>query len=493
MESFYLPVEGFPCRKREILSGGTEKTAYFPEETRASLHGIAALLIGPGVKIEDGEIGRMAAQTLAVRGKTVEDPVFTVGEYAVRADFLRPADAFRSDGRSVNGEGYELILVRDLAKPHPRQKRELAMIAVFAERSGFPVARTTLAYADPSFVREKDGDMAGLIRFLDVTDEVSRLMPAFRTELKKRLSETASGAESCVLRQECFSGADCPFARQCSGVTAKEGKGPDVFDIPGIGGKELIRALNDGKTDAEELLRSGKLNRMQAEHVRLLLSGQTRTVDRAGLAAWLEHVREPVWFLDFEGDSSAVPPFEGMKPFDTLPFAFSLFREDDPDGGYVFFRGPETDPREEMARELISRIKEPGTVLAYDRNYEKTVLKLLADQYPAYAQGLERIRAALVDLSTPFRDLTYYDVRMNGSVSLKSVSPALSPADPALSYDMLASVKNGSDAVAAYRRMRSCGPKEREELTDALVAYSRMDTYTMVRILRRLREETVES
>jgi hypothetical protein len=85
----------------------------------------------------------------------------------------------------------------------------------------------------------------------------------------------------------------------------------------------------------------------------------------------------------------------------------------------------------------------------------------------------------------PFRDFDYYHPEQKGSVSLKSVLPAVT----GRSYDDLA-INNGDDASLAYLTMTYgiMSEQEKEELRADLEKYCAMDTEGMIWIVEKLYE-----
>ncbi len=126
--------------------------------------------------------------------------------------------------------------------------------------------------------------------------------------------------------------------------------------------------------------------------------------------------------------------------------------------------------------------------LAYNMSFEKTVIRWLAEMYPDLADRLMDIHDNLHDLMVPFREQSYYSTAMQGSYSIKYVLPALYPDDPELDYHNLDGVHNGGEASAAFAEMSSYPPEKRELLRASLLKYCELDTYAMVKVLRRLRE-----
>ena len=86
-------------------------------------------------------------------------------------------------------------------------------------------------------------------------------------------------------------------------------------------------------------------------------------------------------------------------------------------------------------------------VTAYNKAFECTRLKELAETFPDLAEHLLNIRSNIVDLLVPFQSGYYYNRAMGGSFSIKSVLPAIFPDDPELDYHNLEGVHNGGEGV----------------------------------------------
>lgn len=89
-----------------------------------------------------------------------------------------------------------------------------------------------------------------------------------------------------------------------------------------------------------------------------------------------------VSYLDFEWETYAFPPYEGMKPFDVLVFQYSLHIEEQQELRHVGFIG-ERDCRRAFLEHLLAHIPKTGTILVYNmEGAEKLRLVQLAQQFP---------------------------------------------------------------------------------------------------------------
>ena len=77
---------------------------------------------------------------------------------------------------------------------------------------------------------------------------------------------------------------------------------------------------------------------------------------------------------------------------------------------------------------------------------------------------------------------------MQGSYSIKQVLPALCPDDPELDYHNLDEIHHGGEASTAFAQLHTKSPEEVEQTRKNLLAYCKLDTLAMVKILEKLYE-----
>ena len=107
-------------------------------------------------------------------------------------------------------------------------------------------------------------------------------------------------------------------------------------------------------------------------------------------------------------------------------------------------------------------------------------MKDLAHDFPEYRDAFRERISRIKDLAVPFAKKYYYSKIMNGSNSLKAILPALAPD---LKYEELI-IKDGNTASIAFERLQpETDLFKIIETRDNLIAYCKMDTLAMVRIL----------
>ena len=204
--------------------------------------------------------------------------------------------------------------------------------------------------------------------------------------------------------------------------------------------------------------------------------------DAPGAARALKAYRAPLHFLDFETIQFVVPQWPGTRPYQQIPFQFSLHTLLG-DGSIVhreFLDLSGDDPSEAFAKALVRECGDTGTVLVYNAAFEKTRIRELAQRYPRLRSALLGIVERVVDLLPVVKD-HYYHPSQQGSWSIKKVLPAMVPW---LSYEDLDGVQDGGGAMEAYLEAihQDTDAQQRAALRKQLLTYCGLDTWAMVRI-----------
>ena len=208
--------------------------------------------------------------------------------------------------------------------------------------------------------------------------------------------------------------------------------------------------------------------------------------DRIALKTWMSDIQFPISFLDFEWECYAIPPYDGMKPYDVLPFEYSLhvLKEDGTMLHHVFLSVH--DDREEIANSLIQEMPKTGSIIAYNANGAETIrIQELAERFPDKAKALLNMNARMKDLQMPFLTGIVYDTRMNGCWTLKQIMSMMD--DPG--YQDL-DIRKGMDAVFQWRHLDREDQDEAESnaIIEELKAYCGMDSYAMTVVYRWLQD-----
>lgn len=431
---------------------------------------LAQQLFPGGIEIPyDGlTIPEQLARTQAALAthKVIYEASFEYDGIFVKVDILRK-------GRG----GWEIYEVKSATSAKDVYLDDVALQYHVLTGAGIAVSKAFIVHLNNSYVRQGDIDVQQLFTTFDATKVAKATQHEVKTAVLAMQKMLKAGKEPCIdIGPHCSIPYDCDFHDHCWAHIPDE----SVFDLAGSGVdkfalyREGIIRLADVPLDRLK----GK-QRQQAEALR----ERSVTVDRKAVQAFLDQLWYPLCFLDFETFQSAVPPFDGTRAYQQIPFQYSLHQLKRKGGKLwhsEFLAAPNSDPRRALLEQLLEEIPEDACVLAYNASFEKGVLESLAIAYPRQAKKIGKIIANMRDLIVPFRSRHVYHWQMQGSASIKKVLPALVPE---LSYDDL-EIGEGGAAMEAWHRMGAAESREElEGIRKALRGYCELDTLAMVKLL----------
>jgi hypothetical protein len=217
-------------------------------------------------------------------------------------------------------------------------------------------------------------------------------------------------------------------------------------------------------------------------------------IDRATLKEFTNSVVYPIYFLDFETISSPLPLFKKTKPYQHLPFQYSLHVQRDEEVTeasvtHVSFLAEGTldkDPRLAFMSSLLSVIGTSGSIVVYSA-FEQNILQGIARDFPEFEEPIRAIVSRIVDMMQPFAAKAYYTAAMQGSYSIKKVLPALVP-ECASSYKQLEIADGGTASSLFLQMMQGRYTEDIQKARDNLEKYCKLDTWAMVKVFEKVKE-----
>jgi len=327
------------------------------------------------------------------------------------------------------------------------------------------------------YVRQGDIEVDKLFTSEDISQQVlARLqgMPDVVQELRATLREAAE--PGIDIGPHCKDPYECDFIPYCWQHIPED----SIFDLRGRG-IDKFALYNQGIVRLEDVPLE-QLNGAQRFQAEATLERRDVT-DCEAVREFLDSLWYPLCHLDFETFDTPLPPFDGVRPYQKIPFQYSLHIQQEAGAEpehFEYLAPPNVDPRRELIGQLLAVIPEDACVLTYNQSFEKGVLRDLAALFPDMAEAIEARLASVRDLMVPFKKRYVYRWTMRGSYSIKEVLPALVQE---MSYAGL-EIADGMAAMQAYLEMCALvSGEELERLRAAMLEYCRLDTLAMVRIL----------
>lgn len=256
--------------------------------------------------------------------------------------------------------------------------------------------------------------------------------------------------------------------------------------------------FNQTEKNIIEITKNFIVNNMQKNYSKIL--DMTRYDDL--LEILKDYFKFPIYMYDFETAKWAIPRFNNSFSYQQIPFQYSIhvladenfdFNNQDTIKHFNFISDTLTDPRLDFLKKFIVDCFKygPGIYVAYNKSFEKSVLKYLMYIFPDYKKPLLWIYQHTIDLMDFFskkeKKWLIYDPEFRGSASIKATQPAL---NNFLNYKDL-TINKGDKASTIFRQF--IDEKISKEFWDGIIKtdmlkYCDRDTLAMVVVLQKIIE-----
>ena len=409
-------------------------------------------------------------------------------ECIAEASFLYDGLFCSVDLLHKSDSGFDLIEVKSSTSVSDIYLEDISYQYYVLVNSGIPINHAYIMYINNQYVRQGEIDLQSLFVLEDCTED-ALVRQEFVVEKIKEIKEYMLMGEEPArdIDEYCESPYKCPYYSYCRRHVPEQ----SVFNIKGLYLDRQYELYHNGIISYEDVIsQNPKMSPKQRKQVEMSYFHKPDHIEKEGIKEFLDTLSYPIYHLDFETYQTAIPEFDGLHPYDKIPFQYSLHIEYE-DGNLdhkEFLAEAGTDPRRNLAEQLVKDIPDDVCVLAFNMGFEKRVIRKLAVDYEDLADHLHKIHNNIRDLMIPFQKHYYYTEAMQGSYSIKYVLPALFPDDPAMDYHSLEGIHDGGEASAAFPNMKNMSPKEVEKTRENLLKYCGLDTFAMVKVVEKLRD-----
>lgn len=400
------------------------------------------------------------------------------GLYA-RADVFETTD----DGETILYEVKSSTSVKD------NHIKDACFQKICAELSGQEVNSVCIVHINGEYVRDGEIDLAELLECVDVTEVVGAGLEETKAEISEALKLLA---KPDINRDGC----DCIYKSRrhhCDTFALFNPEVPEqsIYSLPRIGSsKNKLRELADNQVFGLRAIPDDyPLSARQRKVLFATKTGKPQ-INADKIREFLSGIDFPLYFLDYETFSSAVPSLNGIKPHQKFPVQYSL---------HILEADGQLTHRESLERKLclperlIERMEvdigPEGSIVAWGAAFEKAQNCAMGELFPDKADFLSGLNSRIVDLEVVFKKGRYVDARFDGSTSIKKVLPVICPE---LSYENL-EIQDGEAATALWHKMINAEESESDRIARNLLRYCKLDTLAMVKIYQFLRQLVTES
>lgn len=437
---------------------------------------LAQTLFPGGVKLERDHIPYRQAEK-SLKASKLRKPLFEAGfvykqAYAL-ADILNP----------VGEDAWDLTEVKSSSGVKGIHYYDVAFQKYTYEGAGLKIRKCYLMYINTQYIRQGKIEPKKLFVTEDITKRCDELIPEIEENVVELVEAIRkSDMPRIMVSPHCSRPYSCPLKDICwDFLPAKD----DIFCLY-YGTKKAYELLERGLFSITDIKGDVRLSEKQSIQVSCHKTRRPH-IDKEGIKEFLDTLKYPLYFLDFETISPAIPVYDNSRPFEAIPFQYSLYTVKDQDASparHAYLAPGDIDPRPEILKQLKALLGNTGSIIAYNSTFEKTTLRHASETYLQYQDWVTALEERIVDLLIPFRKFFYYHPDQAGSASLKKVLPAITNA----SYENM-EIADGNMANMEYYRVtfgENIPAEERRRVRASLEEYCDLDTKGMVKIVDEL-------
>jgi len=419
------------------------------------------------------------------------EAAFGYGNAFARTDILNP----------VGDGAWDLIEVKSSSEVKPVYLDDLALQKYVVEGSGLRVRKCILMHINTDYVRRGEVEVKKLFTLADVTDQVASISPCVGPNLAELVKVIGQRQVPDIeIGPQCDAPYGCILKEICWAFLPED----NPLTLAGFKKEKAFELIHQGILKIADVPDTTDLNEKQTIQLEAVRTGCPH-VDPGTIRAFLKTLVYPISFLDFETFMTAIPLYDGIRPYQQVPFQFSLHIVSAsatsattrpslttestglPGAGpshHSYLSDGRSNPIPKILELLMERLGDSGSIVCYNAAFERGVLNRAVEASPEHQQWWTAAQTRLVDLLGPFRAFAFYHPEQSGSASLKAVLPVLTGEG----YDSL-DIADGETASREYLRVMfgDVDAEERARVRRQLEDYCGLDTMGMIRIIEALR------
>lgn len=230
----------------------------------------------------------------------------------------------------------------------------------------------------------------------------------------------------------------CPFRWKC--FQTIDGNPQHVVNLPSFG--EKWKAVNSGITSVKSFEFKEQYSQYISEHplIYQALISNKPLINFPEVQKKLNSLKYPLFFLDMEAVSYAIPLIENSFPYENILSQYSLHKLDESNKTVTWILEQiENINWDEIATDLLTHLESTGTIVVWGEYLELTLLRGLQKKVKdsTLKKRLQALEVRFFDLQS-FFEKNVYSPQFLGKINLKNVSKILTN----ISYDDLR-IQNG--------------------------------------------------
>ncbi len=387
----------------------------------------------------------------------------------------------------VGDNTFDLYEIKSSTSAKQEHIPDLAFQTIVLEKAGLSIRNLYVLHVNNEYVKKGEIKPEEISKKTEVTEDVRAAIP-----------ETLDNIEKAF---KVLSLKECPdiSPRYLKGGTLEEwlevfnlvrGDQPrySIYNLCRLTPAKIGQLEDRGIETIDQIPLDFELSEGQERQVEATKSGEQK-IDKEEIKEFLDSFEFPLHFFDYETLAGVIPTFDGTRPYQQVPFQYSLHTQDFPGGSLAhkeYLHTENSNPVLPLIKQMREDFGSKGSIVSWTKRFEMQRNDEMAKMYPEHAKFLKNINDRMVDLMIPFSKGWFVDKDFFGSASLKAVLPVLVPE---LSYKEL-EISYGGMAQRVWMEtvLNGKNTENKEEIMGHLRKYCTLDTYAMYAIYKYLLE-----
>lgn len=388
----------------------------------------------------------------------------------------------------VEGNVFDLYEIKSSTSVKIDHEHDLAFQTIVLENAGLKIRNVGIIHVNNNYIRDGEIDAKALTTITDVTEAVRDLIEETKLNIQQAIKVMESTTPPDMSPRHVRLGPLDEWLAIYKAIYT-DLHPHSIYSLASLR-QPLVGELEDlGIKLIKDIPDDTKLTVKQARQVQAVKTDK-RIIDKTKIFDFVDNLKYPLYFLDYETLSSVIPSFDGIKPYQQVPFQYSLHIIESP-GSEIqhkeFLHKENTHPGLPLLQRLKADIGTEGTVLVWYEKFEKKCNKDLGEMFPEYADFMQSVNNRVIDLMLPFAEGWFVDKDFYGSASIKKVLPVLVTE---LSYKNL-EIQEGASAQIKWMDTVLNGKNTdiKDKTFNDLIEYCKLDTLAMVQLYKVLQAE----
>ena len=402
--------------------------------------------------------------------------------FLFKKTFIRADVLIRKDNQWTMLEAKASTSVKDI------NISDLAIQSFIVKKSGLDVICNKIIHINKEFIYKGDENYRELIVEVDITKDVLNEEKKVEDLINKFLPIKESTCPKIQVGPQCKNPYPCDYFDKCS---------PPETDINNVSykilpyyGKKIETYCKTNKIEKlkdipKDLLQSSRKDYAENYH-QIIQEAHIKNIPWVSedISEQFKKWKMPFYFMDFETIQQGVPIIENTKPFEQVPFQWSVHKLSEKGKAleeFSFIDFDDQDIELNFLKKLIETLGDKGTIFVHNHPFEKGVLNKLKEKpkMKSYSDQVDSIIDRIEDTLELTRK-NFYSPEMFGKYSLKKIIKGI-PTQISYESEDEDAVSDGSDAQLAWFKYIDPTTKaeEKENYKKELIKYCSKDTYAL--------------